>query len=199
MAKPKSTQVKFDLSGNSISFLSPLNYSKDFPAPTKNKYLLNIYDKSIYTDSDNTRVIRQSHWDYGKGLFFGKVKGTLSMTVVLYHTNQEKLDLKNHENFVEALKLDFEKANSKQDIVDFGIEVPLEYSIKELNGTSWGHYEYFVDGSKKISYTLALSDQHYLKINFNFINNSHTEKNDWKEQAEITIKDIMSSFEYHKL
>jgi len=198
MAKPKTTTVKFDLSGSIISFSSPTNYSKDFPAPSKDKYLFNIYDKAVYTDSENTRVIRQSHWDYGKGFFFGKVKGTLSMTAVLYHTSQKDIDLKNNEDFIKALKLDFEKANSKQDIEDFGIEVPLNYSLKDLQGTSWGYYEYFIDSNKKISYTVALSDQHYLKVNFNFINNSHNEKNDWIEQAETTINEIMSSFEMHR-
>ena len=70
MANPKTALIKFDLSGKSISFESPVNYSKDYPWPKETQYRINIYDKDIYksqyTDLENTFSIRQSYWDYDR-------------------------------------------------------------------------------------------------------------------------------------
>lgn len=198
MSNPKSTLIQLDLSGNSMSFSEPVNYSKDFPSPLNSKYIINIYDKDAYTDSAKTKVIRKSYWDYGKGFIFGKVKGTLSMTIVLYHTNQESLDLTRSEDFLKALKSDFDNDNSKQDIEDFGIDIPKNYTLAKVNGLNWGQYEYFVNDSKRLTYALPLSDQHYIKVNFNFINNSRSEDTDWMNDAQKTISNIVSTFSLNK-
>jgi len=199
MATPKSALIKLDLSGQAISFLSPVNYSKNFPWPSEKEYRINIHDKDIYksayTELENAYSIRQSYWDYGRGIIFGGAKGTLSMTVVLYRTFDKNTDAKNSSEFITALQTDFEKTYDKQAREEFGIELPEHYQTTAISNLDWGHYEYLMGrGERHVVYAIPVSKQHYLMVTFNFINNSHGEKNDWKDQAQATVDFIMSSF-----
>ncbi len=195
MAAPKNVKVQLNLSGNKISFKSPVNYSKDFSWPKETEYNINIYDKDNYTLFENSHVIRKSYWDYGKGLFFGGVKGTLSMTLVLYKAIDKDKNLKNDNEFIKALESDFkdiydEQTRSKPETV-----LPEEYQLKKISNKSIGYYEFVLDGDKHLVYGIPLSTEHYLMVGFNFINNSEGKKNNWKEQAQDTVDFIMSSLE----
>ena len=190
----KYIQYNFKLSSRSISFSEPGNYSKNFPQPQKTSLSLDIFDPDTYTDSKHTRVLHQSYWDFGKTFIFSKVKGTLYITVVLFRSYQNDLDLEKEDQFSKAIQLDFNKNNPKQDIKDYGITPPEEFKLITINRIQWVHYVYDVGGEKKFIYTIPLSEHHYLKVNLNFIDNSPGEKNNWKEHATSTMNQIMSSF-----
>lgn len=194
MAAPKNVNVQLNLSGNKISFNSPINYSKDFSWPKETEYNINIYDKDNYTLFENSHIIRKSYWDYGKGLFFGGVKGTLSMTLVLYKTTVKKANLKNDNELIKAMELDFKSIYDEQTRNKPETVLPKEFQLKKISNKSCGYYEFVLDGDKHIVYGVPLSDEHYLMIGFNFINNSEGQKNNWKEQAQETVDFIMSSF-----
>ena len=204
MAKPKSEHITLDLSGTRISYASPVNYSKDFPkssADIQTQYRINIHDKNLYkkqnayTKSENFHGIRQSFWDYGRSIIWGSVKGTLSMSVALYHTLQHELDLKNPDVFIKALQADFEQIYDNQARKTFKVIRPENYQIKTLSGIPWGHYEFSIRGKRIVAYALPLSDQHYFKVEFDFTNHSEGKINNWEQQAQATVDFIMASFE----
>jgi len=194
MANPKSTNIKLNLSGIEITFDSPVNYSKDFSWPKETDYAINIYDKDLYTLFENSSIIRKSHWDYGRGIIFGGVKGTLSMTIILYKTTDTKSNLKNDSDFLEALQKDFKIIYDEQSRSESKFELPETFKITKISDNSYGFYEFSVDGDKRLVYGIPLSDQHYLLIKFDFINNSEGEVNNWKEQARETVDFIMTTF-----
>lgn len=195
MADPKNIKVGLNLSGNKFSFNSPANYSKDFSWPKETEYNINIYDKDNYTLFENSHIIRKSYWDYGKGLFFGSVKGTLSMTLVLYKTTDINANLKNDNELIKAMELDFKSIYDEQTRSKSEIVLPEKFQIKKVSNKNCGYYEFVLESDKHIVYGVSLSDEHYLMINFDFINNSEGPKNNWKTQAQNTVDFIISSFE----
>lgn len=201
MAKPQNTLIKLNLSGKQVSFLTPENYSKDFPRPAETQYKINIYDNDIYispyTDSSNAFEIRQSNWDYGKGLIFGGVKGTLSMNIALFRTSHSDLIQDNGEGFLSVLKRDFEEIHDEESRETFSISEPKKYEMKSITNLDWGYYEYLARQGRRFTYAFPIDDQIYLKINFSFINNSDTENN-WEKLAQETIDNIIASFQVKK-
>ncbi len=200
MANPKSTLIKLDLSGHKMNFSSPVNYSKDFPLPSETQYRINIYDNDIYknpyTDLENSYSIRQSYWDYGRGIIFGGVKGTLSMGMALNKTSDKSLNLEKSDDFITAMQNDFEIIYDEQAREEFVVKLPEKYLIKKISNLDWGYYEYEMGrGEKHVAFSIPVSEQHYLMVVFNFINNSHGKENNWKEQAQETIDFIISSFD----
>ena len=199
---PKSEHITLDLSGTRISYASPVSYSKDFPrspANAKTQYRINIHDQDLYknqnTGAKNFHGIRKSYWDYGRGIIFGGVKGTLSMSVSLYRTSQPAFDAQDPEAFIKTLQADFELIYDKRDRKKYKIMALENYQIKTLSGTPWGYYEFLFDGDRRVAYAYPLSDQHYFKIEFDFANHSEGKINNWKQQAQATVDFIMASFE----
>lgn len=195
----KKTLIKFNFSGRLLSFSSPVNYSKDFPLPSETQYRINVYDNDIYkkpyTDLESSYSIRKSYWDYGRGIFFGGVNGTLSMGMALYKTSDKNLNLKKSDDFLTAMQNDFEIIYDDQAREEFVVKLPDKYQIKKISNLNWGYYEYEMGrGEKHVAYTIPVSEQHYLMVVFNFINNSHGKKNNWEEQAQETIDFIVYSF-----
>lgn len=199
MANSKNVEVKLSLSGKQYTFTTPTNYSKDFPAPKTNHYKINIYDidlyKNPYTESENAYLIRQSHWDFGKGIFFGGVKGTLSMSLSLVQSAGENIDIAENETLISAIKIDFEKIYNKQAREEFDIKLPAKYQFTDEHNLSWAYYEYEMGQAQRHAvYVTPISDQHYLMLDFQFIENDGRNESDWVEQAEKTITAIVSSF-----
>ena len=115
---PKSEHITLDLSGTRISYDSPVNYSKDYPRAAETQYRINIHDQDLYKKQNRSSAdihgIRQSFWDYGRSLIWRSVvKSTLSMTVALYRTPQNKFDPKDHDAFIKTLQSDFELTYKK--------------------------------------------------------------------------------------
>lgn len=195
----KHALIKLELPGQSIGFLSPVNYSKGLPWPAETQYQINIYDTDLYKiffdDSDNVIPIRKSYWDYGRGFVLGGVQGILSMTLALYKTSEKNVDLKINTDFIKTLQRDFEALFDEQYRKEHRVDIPERYQIETISGLNWGSYEYYIDGSRYITYGLALSDQHYLMVAFHFINNNEGKKNNWKQQAQATVDFIIASFE----
>lgn len=199
MASTKSEIVEFTFSSKKISFSSPVNYSKDYPAPQEKKYTINLYDKDLYkkdyTKSVKSFGIRKAYWDYGRGIIFGGVKGTLSMMTGLYSSSQNVALLKENRFFLESLQKNLEQVYDEQAREDYTVVLPEKYQFKNISNIDWAFYEYSIGGKKIVAYAYPLDEQHYLKIEFDFIDNSEGQKNNWKEQAQDTVDFIMSSFE----
>ena len=204
MANPKSEHITLDLSGTRISYASPVNYSKDYPRAAETQYRINIHDQDLYikhnkdTKSKNLHAIRKSEWDYGRSLIWRSVvKGTLSMTVALYRP-QHELDPQDPEAFIKAVQADFEQLYNKQARKKFRVIAPENYQIKTLSGIPWRYYEYSIGGERikrLVVYAYPLSDQHYLRVQFNFTSHSEDQKDKWEQQAQQTVDFIMASFE----
>jgi hypothetical protein len=97
-----------------------------------------MYDGDIYkkpyTNSENSYEIRQSNWDYGRSEIFGNVNGTLSMNMVLFNTMDKELNLKNNEDFLNALKIDLKITHNKQEREEYSINLPEKYESKTISG-----------------------------------------------------------------
>ena len=202
MAKPKSEVITLDLSGTRISYASPVSYSKDFPrspANAKTQYRINIHDQDLYknqnTGAKNFHGIRKSYWDYGRGIIFGGVKGTLSMSVSLYRTSQPAFDAQDPEAFIKTLQADFELIYDKKARKDFKVILPKKYQMTTIASVPWVCYEFSIGGKRIVAYAYPLSDRNYFKVEFDFIINSEDQKDKWEQQVQATIDFIMASFE----
>lgn len=187
------TMYNIKLSSKSLSFSEPRDYSKDFPPPNSQNQSINIYDNDIYTDTDHTSILHQAYWDYGKGFFFGKVKGTLSITIMLIHTYQDQINLENSGQLMQAVPMDFERIYDKETRKEFRISVPDKYTNETINNSDWVHFDYKIRNEIKSVYAAPISDKHYIMVTFGYINNSSDES--WKDKAKISVNNIMSSFE----
>lgn len=190
----QTTTYTFRLSSKVISLTEPNDYSRDYPRPIHINQTLNIFDNVTYNDTDRSRVLHESYWDYGKIFPFSKVKGRLSFTVVLYRTFDEKIDLEKDAQFSKFMQNDFKNKYTKTEIEEYGVTPPGKYVLEDNNGSQWLYYEYDVDGQIRYCYSIPISDKHYIMANFRFIDNSIGQKSNWKGKAKSTMNQIMSSF-----
>lgn len=200
MNNRKSELIQLNISNHSVSYHSPKNYSKDFTIELpKTDYRVNMYEHDLYINQfsgvEISSLLHQSYWDYGKGYFSRKVNGTLLMSVFLYKSAQNTLDLSEAEHFNTTLKNDFEAIYDEKSQQDFSMVMPVSYKTQLISGLNWGYFKYSIRGAIDQSFSLYLSDKYYLKVTFSFIDNSLGKENNWKEQAQKTIDTIMLSFQ----
>jgi len=184
----------FKLSSKTVSVSESNDYSKDYPRPDQTIQNLNIFDSDIYNDTDRTRVLHHSYWDYGKTFFFRKVKGTLSFTLVLFRTFDNQINLEQSDQFSKTIQQEFKAKYTKTELEEYGVTPPDNFVFEVINGEKWLYYKYESSGQMRFCYSIPISEKHYLMANFRFIDNSVGQKSDWKEQATSTIIQIMLSF-----
>ena len=209
-----------DLSGNVFQFAMPEDFSRDMPADDLVERL-DISDPSIFSDPDNSTLIRR-WWDIKEPGFFGKKLGTVMMNISVRKVPDNTLRWLNSEAYDATDRLSFmlmltEDAQLKHPNNRYNVEVtpenqPFLYFVPGLvtmvgdklhpsflderfGGQVWTRYSVPAPQSLFIeNYAIPMTLDAYLEVGFYFSPNDNVSVRHFLDSARNKLDPIRETF-----
>ena len=193
---------QIDLSGNTVHFSMPENFSRDMPAEDMIESV-NLSDDEVYKDYTQFTLIRR-WWDFRESGFFGKEYGTLMMSLYIKKAS-ESLNLTTVQplDFVDIIVDDIKKNMPENpDPLSVYSDYFAAHDEMFINGQRWTWYvqDQGDPPSFTFSFAIPVSEQHYLEAQFISAPNDDIGLRGFIDQITKPFIDrIMNSFEIEYL
>lgn len=193
---------QFMISGNTVQFSMPENFSRDFPAEDMRENI-DLNDASMFSQHGGVMVL-QRYWDFFSGGLFKKSTGTLQMTVIVKKSRLEPAaDLADPENLVEAVIRDmhltydnYNQNKSDDDKVMFS-SYSGQFVEFKYNNQRWFRYSIWKNNQRELTsvFAIPVTSDHYLTVAFAFAPSSRLAMREFiDDYAQPQIDRIMESF-----
>lgn len=182
-------QVNANLSGVTLKYNLPKNFSADFPI--RNASNKNLYDSSLYQGTEGF-VLAEYVWDYKtKTLWVKDILGSLQLRVSVFQSEQVLT------RDTDVLQEVVTKAmTSTYAVLGMADAVHIENQTStNINNTGWFSYRLSVGRANKpsINYAALLDDKHFVQFSFTIIESKTRDKHGWYQTAEADITRIVDS------
>ena len=192
------TMEEIKLSEKKLTFRVPGGHSQA-SAPLSTIRSVNL-DSDLSNDKPMLAVYNHK-WDFDVGFFKG-VMGSLNLVIAVGRCPDDyPRDLTSLENLellfrreLERRYMDRNERMRREGKDRFIITVPETYKLLTLNGREWLVYP--LGGMfDQTYYVLPLSQKYYLRVTFDFVDNTRGHKSDWRQQAQEVADKITASME----